>query len=191
MGAALETPPAATGKRSEGSGELLYARLVISLGAIALLFAQAFWQRWKLEPVALGLVVLAALPWLSSIIQSAKIGDIEVSFRSLERKQTAQRAELDQIIKFLLENFVSKYELNHLEKLASSEPFPFHWVETFEAELRRLIGLGLIERLPGKGLRSMKREGGDAHNHLRITERGTNYLKYRQGLAAAFQIDAS
>jgi hypothetical protein len=173
------------------SGELLYARLVISLGAIALLFAQAFWQRWKLEPVALGLVALAALPWLSSIIQSAKVGNVEISFRSLERKQTEQRAELDKIIQFLLENFVSKYEIIHLEKLASGDPFPFQWGETFEAELRRLIGLGLIERLPGKDLHRMKREGGDAHNYLRITERGTNYLKYRQGLAEAFQIGAS
>ncbi len=164
------------------SGELLYGRLVISLGAIALLFAQAFWQRWKLEPVALGLVALAALPWLSSIIQSAKVGNVEISFRSLERKQMEQRAELDKITHFLLENFVSKYEIIHLGKLASGDPFPFEWGETFEAELRRLIGLSLIERLPGKDLHGMKREGGDAHNYLRITEQGTNYLKYRRGL---------
>jgi hypothetical protein len=173
------------------SVDLLYVRLLISLGAIALLFAQAFSKRWKLEPVALGLVALAALPWLSSIIESAKVGNVEISFRSLERKQTEQRAELDNILRFLLENFVSKYEIIHLEKLASGEPFPFQWGETFEAELRRLIGLGLIERLPGKGLHGMKREGGDAHNYLRITERGKNYLKYRQGLAEAFQIGDS
>ena len=43
---------------------------------------------------------------------------------------------------------MNQYEIIHLTKLASSEPFPFQWSDTFEAELRRLLGLGLIERVP-------------------------------------------
>lgn len=80
---------------------------------------------------------------------------------------------------------VSSYELIHLEKLAGEKPFPFSRSDTFEAELRRLIGLGLLGRKPGKGIRSLFAAGDDVRNHLEITSRGREYLQYRQ----AFQAD--
>jgi hypothetical protein len=47
-------------------------RLTISVSALAVLVTQ-FWKPFRLDPVAFGLVVLAVLPWMSSIIESAKL----------------------------------------------------------------------------------------------------------------------
>ena len=161
-------------------------RLLISAGALALLWTQIAAPQLRLDAVALGLVVLAVLPWLSSIIESAKLpGGWEVKFREVEREQVKQREDLDLVLKFLLENFVSAHELVHLEKLAAGTPFPFKKSDAFEAELRRLLGLGLIARRRGKGVRSLLQSGDDVQNHLEITARGREYLQHRSTLAKA------
>ncbi len=158
-------------------------RLLISVGALALLGTQLVAPSLRLDAVALGLVVLAVLPWLSSIIESAKLpGGWEVKFREVEREQAKQREDLDLVLRFLLENFVSAYELVHLEKLAGGTPFPFSRSDTFEAELRRLLALGLIRRKPGKGIRSLFQAADDVQNHLEITDRGREYLEHRRTL---------
>jgi hypothetical protein len=158
-------------------------RLIISGCAVGLLVAQFLSPRLKLEPVALGLAVLAVLPWLSTIIESAKLpGGWEVKFREVEREQARQREDLDAVLRFLLENFVTDHELVHLKKLASGEPFPFKKSDAFEGELRRLLGLRLIERRSGRGIRSLFRVGDDVGSHLLITDRGREYLKHRESL---------
>ena len=73
-------------------------------------------------------------------------------------------------------NFVSEHELTHLRKLQAPEPFHFKKSDSFEAELKRLLSLGLIARRPGHGFRSLFSAGDDVHNHLEITNRGTSYL---------------
>jgi hypothetical protein len=158
-------------------------RLAITAGALALVATQFAVPWLRLDAIALGLVVLAVLPWLSSIIESAKLpGGWEVKFREIEREQSKQRDDLDLVLKFLLENFVSGYELVHLEKLAAGTPFPFVKSGTFEAELRRLLALGLIARKPGKGIRSLFQAADDVNAHLEITPRGREYLQYRHTL---------
>jgi hypothetical protein len=158
-------------------------RVLISIGALALLTTQLAVPSLQLGAIALGLVVLAVLPWLSSIIESAKLpGGWEVKFREVEREQAKQREDLDLVLRFLLENFVSSYELVHLEKLANGTPFPFSKSDTFEAELRRLLSLGLIQRKPGKGIRSLFQAADDVQSHLEITARGREYLDYLRNL---------
>jgi hypothetical protein len=85
----------------------------------------------------------------------------------------------------LLENFVSEYELIHLKKLGSGEPFPFQKSDAFDKELRRLLSLGLIARRPNKGIRSLFSAGDDVRKHLEITERGRWYLDHLAELAKA------
>lgn len=155
-----------------------WLRLGVSAAALAVLAVNL--AVVKLDAIGLGLVALAVLPWLSPIVESAKLpGGWEVKFREVEREQERQRIDLDGILNFLVENFVSEDELVQLEKLASKEPFPFHRSPSFEAELRRLLGLGFLKRKPGKGIRSLFRAGDDVRNHLEITPRGEQYLKYR------------
>jgi hypothetical protein len=98
--------------------------------------------------------------------------------RAVQEEQVRQGADLQTILRFLLQNFVSEYELIHLKKLASGEPFPFTKSDTFEKELRRLLSLGLIARRSNKGIRSLFTAGDDVRNHLEITDRGNWYLAH-------------
>lgn len=153
-------------------------RATISIVAVVVLLLHVR-SAFKLDAVALAIVALGILPWLSSVIESAKLpGGWEVKFRQVETEQARQREEIA-TLRFLVENFITGYELIHLNKLASDEPFAFHKSDTFAAELRHLLALGFIDRKPGKGMRSLFAAADDVKNHLAITERGRDYLKYR------------
>jgi len=122
---------------------------------------------------------------IREMIRSLGFSETKMStqLRAVQDEQVRQRSDLQSILRFLLENFVSQYELTHLVKLGSREPFPFAKSDTFEAELRRLLALGLISRRPGHGMRSMFAAGDDVRNHLEITERGKSYLAHLSEVA--------
>ena len=101
-----------------------------------------------------------------------------IQIRAVQEEQVRQGADLQTILRFLLQNFISGYELTHLKKLATGEPFPFNKSDTFAVELRRLLSLGLIARRPNKGIRSLFSAGDDVRNHLEITDRGKWYLAH-------------
>ena len=117
---------------------------------------------------------------IREVIRSLGFAQARVStqVRAVQDEQARQRADIDGILRFLLQSFATEYELTHLKKLASREPFLFKKSAAFEAELRRLLSLGLIVRRPGRGVRSLLDAGDDVHNHLEITERGRSYLAY-------------
>jgi hypothetical protein len=103
---------------------------------------------------------------------------VNTQVRAVQDEQARQRADIDGILRFLLQSFATPYEITHLKKLESVEPFFFNRSDAFEAELRRLLSLGLVARRPGRGIRSMFEAGDDVHNHLELTERGRSYLAY-------------
>ena len=117
---------------------------------------------------------------IRKIIRTLRFSEARTStqIRAVQEEQVRQGADLQTILRFLLQNFVSGYELIHLKKLASGEPFAFQKSDTFEKELRRLLSLGLIERRPNKGIRSLFSVGDDVRNHLEITDRGKWYLTH-------------
>lgn len=103
---------------------------------------------------------------------------MSIQIRAVQEEQVRQGDDLQTILQFLLQNFISGYELVHLKKLATDEPFPFKKSDTFEKELRRLLSLGLIARRPSKGIRSLFAAGDDVRNHLEISDRGKWYLAH-------------
>ncbi|HET9370278.1 MAG TPA: TIR domain-containing protein [Vicinamibacterales bacterium] len=105
--------------------------------------------------------------------------------RAVQDEQARQRADIDGILRFLLQSFATKHEITHLKKLESPEPFHFKQSPGFEAELRRLLSLGLIARRPDRGVRSLFAAGDDVHRHLEITERGRSFLAYTRQLEQA------
>lgn len=78
----------------------------------------------------------------------------------------------------LINNLLSDFELKHLQKLASDQPFPFKRQRDFEQELRHLRAFGFIENLPGKTISKMP-ETGNLKDYLQITEQGREYLQKR------------
>jgi hypothetical protein len=159
-------------------------RIALTVVALGLATVAAFEDviGIKVTPAVLGLLAIAALPWLASLLQSAELpGGWKLEFRKLESEQQKQRADLE-VLRFLVSGFVTDAELIHLRKLASHVAFPFvRGPETayFLNELRRLRSLGLIENAPGRGVRVLEREGGDVGTHFTVTPRGQEYLRLR------------
>jgi hypothetical protein len=96
--------------------------------------------------------------------------------RAVQDEQERQRADIDGILRFLIQNFVTEHELIVLKKLGDGQTFTFTRSDAFEAEWRRLVSLGLIERKAERGFRSLFRDNDDVNNHMAITKRGRVYL---------------
>lgn len=160
----------------------LSARVAFSAAASCLVLA----HHWlKFDAVGLGLIVVALAPWLAAFVQSAKLpGGWEFQFREVKEQQQRQGQEIARL-KFLLEGFLTGDELRHLQRLTRDEPFLVRFDATskyFEAELRRLRALGLVSNPPGKGVRSLLVDDGqarDVRDHFCITEKGREYLALR------------
>jgi hypothetical protein len=179
--------------RSEGDPRSLtgryFPRLVISAVALTLIVVKLVRPGAHIDAVVLGLLALAAIPWLSDVIQSAKVGDFSIEFKvdRLARRQDRQRLlqeeqgkEIRQL-RFLVSNFANPAEVMHLTKLAGGTPFPVIKDGTFsyfKEELHRLRGLQLIEGQEGRGLRSMESQGGDVKDHFKITDKGRELLRH-------------
>jgi hypothetical protein len=149
-------------------------------------------HQWiKFDTIALGLLFMAVLPWLSSFLQSAELpGGWKFEFDQVKEEQQKQRDDIERL-KFLIEGFVSEDELKHLKRLNSNEPFRVTVDGTtkyFENELRRMRSLGLVANPPGKGIRSLLVNDGqerDVRDHFYITDKGKEYLRFRNATASA------
>lgn len=156
----------------------------VALGTALLHIATPF----KLDNVALVLLGIALLPWLASILRRAELpGGLKLEFQEIKAEQVRQARELD-AIKFLIGNFLTAPEREHLEKIAKKTPFLVRANKTssfFAAELRKLRALGFIKQIGEEGVRSLLKEDGkerDVCSFFEITERGREYLQLRTEL---------
>jgi len=64
--------------------EHFWLKIAITLAAFGVIFLRILWPNIKLDAISLGLVIVAILPWLSAIIESAKFpGGWEIKFREV------------------------------------------------------------------------------------------------------------
>jgi hypothetical protein len=60
-------------------------KIAISIAAVGLIGVHAAWPSVKVDAVTLGLVIVAILPWLSAVVESAEFpGGWKIKFRDLE-----------------------------------------------------------------------------------------------------------
>jgi hypothetical protein len=87
-------------------------------------------------------------------------------------------------IKKLIGLVTSDRERAHLAAFAADGSFnqDIEPGSGFEWELRHLLSIDLIERIPGKGVRTLFNQKGnrDVKAHLVITQRGRDYLRMFQ-----------
>jgi hypothetical protein len=161
---------------------VIFVKYAITIASLALVTIKMVVPEVKVDSVTVGLFIVALLPWVSVILESAELpGGWKLKFRELKKQQQEQKHEIDSL-KFLVGHFVTEEELKHLSKLSSDNPFPFvNGPETsfFTTELRRLRSLGLISGHPNKGIRSLLKHGGDVKHHFYITDAGKQYLALR------------
>jgi hypothetical protein len=103
---------------------------------------------------------------------------VELELSKVIRKQDRQQKEIE-VLSFLVSHFLPKFEIEHLEKLAGPEPFPYHRHGGFEHELRRLWSLSLITKKKEFQIADMPSHG-DLHEFFDITGQGRRYLELRK-----------
>ena len=135
-----------------------------------------------IDAIALGLAVIALVPWIADFLSGAKLpGGIEVAFRAVERRQTLNEEAIAQL-RFIVDGFLTRDEYQHLLNIRNNveDEVKRDTANALAAELRRLRALGLIE---GTGVESFsapdgrRRRIGDA---FRLTPRGDEYLAMRK-----------
>lgn len=111
--------------------------------------------------------------------------------QEVAREQKRQAGDIGWITSVLVDLIVSNYERMHLAAFVSDDPFlaDVYHGSSFEAELKHLLVSNLIDRHPGKGIRTLFSEEGkrDVKEHFFITERGRNYLRAYEAAHAAEQ----
>ena len=151
---------------------------ILSIAALTLHLKSS--NEIKFDVPALVLLFLAIIPWLSLFLDNATLpGGWRIEFRKLKEQQNKQESEIEDITNFLFDNFLRGYELEQLNNLNSPDRFSYTFQGGFEKELRNLIELKLIERHPGKGIRSAKKDMSpfnDLRKHFFVTDKGKWYL---------------
>jgi hypothetical protein len=172
-------------------------KLILSLFVLAVLTLHLA-RIVEVDATALGLVALVVLPWVATALETAELpGGWKLKFREVAAEQERLGLEV-KWLQFLMRNFLTDFEVQHLQKFASDDPF---WVEYdsplkgyFERELRRMLDLNLIERLPNRGIRGLLFDpAGGQHvegrvqknvkDYMRITSHGREYLRMRAQMA--------
>jgi hypothetical protein len=169
----------------------LVLRVALSAVAVAAAVAHTLFRPFIPDAITAGLIILAPLPWLSSIIKSievAGVGKLELQVEEVKEKQALRllREEVDSL-RFLVSGFVTEWELTHLKKLAAEGPFRYEKGadkdDRFINEIIRLRDFGLIAKRVDYSLYDIPLSG-DLKQFVELTERGRTCLKLRQQLQA-------
>lgn len=134
------------------------------------------------DNITVALLIATLFPWIPSLVSSAEFpGGWKVVFRELEAKTARLQEDVD-ALRFLITGFVTQFEIVHLRKLATDEPFPFERSETrddrFVNELIRLWDFGLISKKNNIDLWKLP-ISGNLKDYVEINQRGRYYLKLR------------
>jgi hypothetical protein len=159
-------------------------KVLITVVPLVLVIIQLVIER-QIDVATLGLVAIALLPWLYTLVESTDLpGGFTIRFRlrRLQDEQARQGLELD-TLKFLITHFVSMDEEKHLRNLAYHPRFTFDWSKEFEEEMWRLWRRRLIKEKHGdRTLRKMERkeEGDRFEDYFEISAAGSEYLRLRE-----------
>ena len=165
--------------RSEDLGKVLITVVPLVLVVIQLVIEH------QIDVATLGLVAIALLPWLYTLIESTDLpGGITIRFRlrRLQDEQARQGLELD-TLKFLITHVVSIDEEQHLKNVANRPHLTFNWRDEFGKEMWRLWRHRLIKEKHGATtLQEMehKRKGDRFENYFEISAAGSEYLRLRE-----------
>jgi hypothetical protein len=118
--------------------------------------------------------------------------EVRAQLDTVQERQERHSQDIEWIIRLLVDLVVSDYERMHLRNLISDGAFwaDIHRNSSFEWELRHLLTLGLVDRHPGRGIRSLFRDEGrrDVKEHLFITERGKKYLQLQNQMQSISEV---
>lgn len=163
-------------------------KLLISIIVFIFVLIHTF-SSIKLDSISLALLGIAILPWVATILRRAELpGGWKFEFQEIKAEQDRQAKEVN-AIKFLISNFLTKHEQDHLRKLFKKETFPVKADESspsFAVELRKLRALGFIRQIGDEGIRTLLKKDGKERNvgsFFEITETGREYIQLYSQIA--------
>jgi hypothetical protein len=166
-------------------------KIAISSIAAALIIAHIGWPDLKIDSITIGLVVVAVLPWLASVIERATFpGGWELVFR--EVKQTVEQqqeqledqaraiAEQQKIINDLVVFSMAWFLFGHLKSIYYAQKtggeYIFHKNDDFVDDLLYLRDNGYIEI---HGIRQLD-HGVNLAEKVKLTPIGSYYVELRE-----------
>jgi hypothetical protein len=154
------------------------ARLIVIVATIALVLHVL---GAEFDGIALALLALALSPWITTLVEKFKFGDFEISLRV---RQEWQQDQIDAAIRSLVKTVVKDYHFQHLKNLARDGPYYVKLHDAFRKELYDLIEMGLINRKPARGIRTLF-DSEAPHNvkdHFEISDAGRKFLEIRDAI---------
>jgi Na+/alanine symporter len=173
------------------TNSLANARIIITLAAAVLLVAHLLWPKLAIDYISAVLIVIASLPWLPAILQSAKFpGGWELTFREMEGKVQNQQAELDkqrrllekqqeivnQLVVFSMAFFLFERLRGLYYARKRNNEYLFHKTDDYIKDLRFLRDHGYIEII---GIGELH-DGQDIARTVRLTPIGEYYVHLRE-----------
>ena len=172
---------------------------LMPLGALAIASAHLIQPALKIDAITLGLLVIAILPWLPRLLESAKLpGGWEVTFRRLETTvhdqgaqisdQKAQITSLQETINNLVKYSMSSSVFNHLAGIACMYEYRYANNEGFRREMYFLRDNGFIRPKSKPGFLDFD-DSLNGHNLVDVaepTEIGWDAIKLRKEEALTF-----
>jgi hypothetical protein len=144
------------------------------------------------------LILLGLSPWIAHLVEHTLYADADEvdEADAFDEEDDGEAVELEDVtedfeaLRFIVAHFVNQHELEHLNKLASDEPFVIDvtfFPNEFIAELRHLCGLGLISSEPERGVEAMYANNPDTsmrdlREYFHLTESGHLFLELRAGV---------
>lgn len=175
------------GEKSKRSGFSTTVKLALTLGALILILVHLKWPGLSIDAITIGLLVFAALPWLSEFLESLTLpGGWGIKWKDIAQRQDQQQHEIN-ALKFLVSHLLTRYESEHLETIANRKQFLVEKSpvpDIFMSQLRHMLELEFIERTPDHHMTELDRkvknlEKVDVNAHLNITKAGREYLNLR------------
>jgi hypothetical protein len=154
-------------------------------GALVVLIIVQLWTRFELGSETVALVVLAVLPWLSTIVESIELpGGGKLLFREFRAKIAAQEEQLraqQRIINELVlysMSFLIFQRLSGIHRAArQGGEYLFQGdLEAFRRDLRFLRDHGYLHHFHVNELQ----DGQNLASSLRLTPAGTFYVEFRE-----------
>ncbi len=121
---------------------------------------------------------------LASVFPSPGSAGAMATMAHSPRSTEPERKLAEATLRFLRNDYITEFEAIHLTELAADRPYHVNLHPGFLRELQNLLGLGLIQRRPARGFRTLERapEPRDVKEHFEITDAGRRYLAMRDAL---------
>jgi hypothetical protein len=160
-------------------------KAIITCLVVILIFVQLYAQL-VIKPETVALVIIAALPWLSTIVERIDLpGGGSVKFREVQASVEAQKEQIQfqqQIINQLVVYSMSYFIFEHLKQIhhrsREGGEYLFRNNDAFKRDLRFLRDHGYFEHFNVGDLF----EGQNLVGHLKLTPVGNFYVELREAL---------